>query len=66
MADPLVYEFITIVCAVTASGLWVQAALAYRSLSPRRGLNAAAAFWTAAALAAQAGASIAIMARALS
>lgn len=66
MADPLVYEFITIVCTVTAAGLWVQAALAYRSLSPRRGISAAAAFWTAAALAAQAGASIAIIARDLS
>jgi hypothetical protein len=66
MADPLVYEFIAIVCAVTAAGLWVRAALAYRSLSPRRGLNAAAAYWTAAALAAQAGTSIAIIARDLS
>ena len=66
MAEPVVYEFITIVCAVTAAGLWVQAALTYRSPSPRGGLNAAGAFWTAAALAAQAGASIAIIARELS
>jgi hypothetical protein len=66
MAEPLVYEGITVACAVAAALLWVQAALAYRSLTPRGGLNAAAAFWTAAALAAQAGASIATIARALS
>jgi hypothetical protein len=63
MAEPLVFEFITVVCAFVAALLWIQAALAYRSLTPRGGLNAAAAFWTAAALAAQAGASLVALAR---
>jgi hypothetical protein len=65
MAEPLVYELITVACAVAAAILWALAALAFRSLTPRGGLNAAAAFWTAAAIAAQAGASIATIAREL-